>query len=431
MTNDARTIHVDYLARVEGEAALTVRLAAGRAVAAELSIFEPPRFFEALLRGRSHLEAPDLTSRICGICPVAYLTSACAAMEDALSIELDEALAGLRRLLYCGEWIESHALHVFLLQAPDFLGVPDVVAMAARHGEWVRRGLRMKKAGNAVIDLIGGRAIHPINVRVGGFYRAPAPAEVAGLLPELRWGRQTAAEALSWMAGFDFPDVQRDWELVALRHPGEYAIARGRIVSSRGLDLAARDFDRTFVEEQVEHSTALRSRRVGGGAYLCGPLARYNLNFDRLRPEIQTQALSAGLAPPVRNPFRALLIRLVEIQQSFADAIELIEKYRPPARPFVDGPLRAATGFGVSEAPRGLLYHRYTIDSEGTITDAKIVPPTAQSLLAIEADLLAVGDQLASMPLEAATRRAEQAVRNHDPCISCATHFLRLKIERA
>jgi coenzyme F420-reducing hydrogenase alpha subunit len=429
--SDERVIQVDYVARVEGEGALTLRLEGGRAVAAQLSIFEPPRFFEALLRGRSYLEAPDITSRICGICPVAYLTSACAAMEDALGIVLDEPLARLRRLLYCGEWIESHTLHVFMLHAPDFLGVPDVVAMAARHGEWVRRGLRMKKAGNALVDLLGGREIHPINVRVGGFYRIPTRTAFDRLLPELRWGRDTAAEALAWMAGFRFPPLERDWELVALRHSNEYAIARGRVVSSRGLDIDSRTFDDTFVEEHVAHSNALRSRRVGGGAYLCGPLARYNLNFDRLLPDIQQQALAVGLAPPVRNPFHALLVRLVEIQQAFADAVALIEAFEPPAHPFVAAPVRAGTGFGISEAPRGLLYHRYTLDHTGTITDAKIVPPTSQNQLAIEEDLLAQGEQLAALPLDVATRRAEQALRSYDPCISCATHFLTLKVERS
>jgi coenzyme F420-reducing hydrogenase alpha subunit len=429
MSDEARSIHVGYLARVEGEGSLTVRFEGGRVASAELAIFEPPRFFEALLRGRHHLEAPDITSRICGICPVAYLTSASAAMEDALGIVLDEPLARLRRLLYCGEWIESHTLHVFLLHAPDFLGVPDVVAMAARHGEWVRRGLRMKKAGNALIDLVGGREVHPINVRVGGFYRAPTREALRRLLPELKWGREMAAEALAWMASFSFPAVERDWEFVALRHPDEYAIARGRIVSSRGLDIEARAFDDTFVEEQVPYSTALRSRRVGGGSYLCGPLARYNLNFDRLRPEIQQQAAALGLEPPMRNPYRALLVRLIEIQQAFADAVAIIESDETPARPHLDAPPRAATGFGATEAPRGLLYHRYVLDESGAITDADIVPPTAQSLLAIEEDLLAFGDGWASLPLDAATRRAEQAVRNHDPCISCATHFLTLKIE--
>jgi coenzyme F420-reducing hydrogenase alpha subunit len=196
MSKRKRTILVDYLARVEGEGSLTLHLAGDLVTEARLAIFEPPRFFEALLRGRSYLEAPDITSRICGICPVAYLMSACRAMEDALGIRVEGQLRELRRLIYCGEWIESHGLHVVLLHTPDFLGYPDAMAMARDHGEWVQKGLRLKRAGNEIIRVMGGREIHPINVRVGGFYSVPRRAELEALLPELRWGREAAAEWL-------------------------------------------------------------------------------------------------------------------------------------------------------------------------------------------------------------------------------------------
>jgi sulfhydrogenase subunit alpha len=430
MSGKSRTIRVDYLARVEGEGSLTIRLEGKKATEVRLGIFEPPRFFEALLRGRSYLEAPDITSRICGICPVAYLMSACHAMEDALGIEVDPPLRALRRLLYAGEWIESHALHVFLLHAPDFLGYPDALAMAKEHGEWVKRGLRIKKAGNAVLERLGGREIHPINVRVGGFYRTPGRAELEELLPELRWGRGAAEECLEWMAGFSFPRLERDYELVALRHPSEYPFCEGRLVSSRGLDIEVRDFERHFAEEQVPHSNALHSRVVGRGAYLCGPLARFGLDFDLLFPDVERLAVRARLAVPCRNPFQSILVRLVEIAQAFEEAIRVIERYEPPPRPFIAAAPRAATGFGGTEAPRGFLYHRYALDSEGTVTDAKIVPPTAQNQLSIEEDLFEIAPELAELSLAAATHRAEQAIRNHDPCISCATHFLELCLER-
>lgn len=426
-----RTIQVDYLARVEGEGSLTIRLEGGKATDVRLAIFEPPRFFEAFLRGRSFMEAPDMTSRICGICPVAYLMSACHAMEDALGVRVAGPLRALRRLLYCGEWIESHALHVFLLHTPDFLGYPDAISMAKKHGEWVKRGLRIKKAGNSLLSLMGGREIHPINVRVGGFYRAPARGELDALLPELRWGRDAAAECLEWMARFDFPEVERDFEFVALRHPDEYPFCEGRLVSSRGLDVEVRDYDDHFFEEQTPYSTALRSRIRGRGAYLCGPLARFNLNFERLDPEVQDMARRAGVAPPCRNPYRSLLVRMVEIAQAFTEAIRVIEGYVPPGASFVETSVRAGTGFGGTEAPRGFLYHRYTLDDTGTIVDAKIVPPTSQNQLAIEEDLRELAPVLASLSHEEATRRAELAVRNHDPCISCSTHFLTLKVERA
>lgn len=430
MSGGTRTIRVDYLARVEGEGALTIRLRGGRAVEVRLAIFEPPRFFEAMLRGRSYLEAPDITSRICGICPVAYLMSACHAMEDALGIRVDGSLRALRRLLYAGEWIESHALHAFLLHAPDFLGYPDAIAMARDHREWVERGLRIKKAGNAIIALLGGREIHPINIRVGGFYRTPARTELSVLLPELRAGRDAAAEALAWMATLPMPALERDYEFVALRHPDEYPFCEGRVVSSKGLDIAVRDYDAHFAEEQVAYSNALRSQIKGRGPYLCGPLARFNLNFDRLRPDVQDLARLAGLPLPCRNPFQSLLVRLVEILQAFGDAIDVIEQYTPPPAPFIPAPLRAAVGYGGTEAPRGFLYHRYAMDAQGTITDAQIVPPTSQNLCTIEDDLRELAPVLASLPHADATHRAEQAIRNYDPCISCATHFLTLTLQR-
>ncbi|MDC0685441.1 Ni/Fe hydrogenase subunit alpha [Sorangium atrum] len=432
MSAETRTIAVDYLARVEGEGSLTLVIEDGRAKEARLSIFEPPRFFEAFLRGRGYAEAPDITSRICGICPVAYITSACRAMEDALGIELGPELRALRRLLYCGEWIESHALHVFLLHAPDFLGYPDAVAMARDHRDWVAKGLAIKKAGNAIVALLGGREIHPVNTRVGGFYSAPSRADLEGLLPELRAGSERTRACLSWMATLPCPELDRPYEFVALRSDDVYAITEGRLVSSGGLGIEVRDYDAHFIEEHVSWSTALRSRIHGSGSYLCGPLARFNLSFDRLLPEVQDAARAAGLAVPCRNPFRSLLVRLVEILQAFEESIRIIEAYAPPPAPFVAPPaLRAGTGYGGSEAPRGFLYHRYTLDAEGTILDAKIVPPTSQNQLSIEEDLCAMSPSLASLPLREATARAEQAVRNHDPCISCATHFLTLRVEEA
>lgn len=429
-TEATRTIRVKYLARVEGETALTIHLEGQRATQVHLAIFEPPRFFEALLRGRSYLEAPDITSRICGICPAAYLMSACHAMEDALGLHIDGSLRALRRLLYAGEWIESHALHVFLLHAPDFLGYPDALAMAKEYGEWVRRGLRIKKTGNAIMKVLGGREIHPVNVRVGGFYRAPTRSELDGLLPELAWARQATAECLEWMSTFSFPAVEREFEFVALRHPDEYPFCEGRLVSSRGLDIDVHDYDAAFVEEQTPYSNALRSRIRARGAYLCGPLARFSLNFEQLFPEVQALARAAGLTPPCRNPFKSILVRLVEIAQSLEGAMRIIERYERPPVPYLEARPRAATGYWGTEAPRGFLYHRYTIDDGGTITDANIVPPTAQNQLAIEEDLGALAPVLADLPLADATRRAEQAIRNHDPCISCATHFLTLRVER-
>ena len=426
----SRTIKVDYLARVEGEGALILRLKGREVESVSLRIFEPPRFFEAILRGRSQMEAPDITARICGICPVAYQMSACHAIEAAHGIALGPSIRSLRRLLYCGEWIESHVLHMAMLHAPDFLGFPDAITMAKEHGEHVKRALRLKKAGNAIVRLLGGREIHPVNVRVGGFYRAPSVRELETLLPELEWGVEASRDLLRWVAGLSYPDLDRDYELVCLSHPDEYPMNEGRVVSNRGLDIDVREYDGVFTEEHVPRSNALHSSINGRGAYLCGPLARFNLCFDKLAPEAREAAREIGFAPPCTNPFKSLLARGVEVVHAFATAASVVKGYAPPERPFVEIPERAATGYAATEAPRGLLYHRYSVDDRGLITDAKIVPPTSQNQRTIEEDLIALAPELAEMPKAAATARAEQAIRNYDPCISCATHFLKLDVEQ-
>jgi coenzyme F420-reducing hydrogenase alpha subunit len=238
-------------------------------------------------------------------------------------------------------------------------------------------------------------------------------------------------ESLHWAAAFPFPDFERDYEFVALRHDREYAVLDGRIASSKGLDIEPRDFDAHFVEEQVPYSTALHARTRARGAYFCGPLARFNLNFDRLSDAAKEAAASIGLGVPCNNPFKSILVRLVEVLQAFDEARRLIEAFAVPEAPFVEARERAGTGHGCSEAPRGLLYHRYTLDDRGTILDARIVPPTSQNQKTIEEDLFRMASSLADLPLAEATWKAEQAVRNYDPCISCSTHFIDLRIERA
>jgi sulfhydrogenase subunit alpha len=423
-----RTIRVDTLARVEGEGALRIELRGGRAERVELQLFEPPRFFEAFLRGRSREEVPDITARICGICPVAYQMSSCHALEAAAGVRVDGGLRDLRRLLYCGEWIESHALHVFMLHLPDFLGYPDALAMARDHGELVRDGLRVKKAGNAIVAALGGREIHPINVRLGGFFRLPERADLDALEAEIEWATEAMRDMLPALARLEFPALERDYEFVALRHPAEYPFCEGRIVSTKGLDLEVHEYPEHFAEEQVPYSTALHSRIRGRGGYFVGPLARLNVNFDRLGAPALEAATALGLHPPVINPFKSLGARVVEIIEALHEARRIIAAYRKPADAAVELPLRAGVGHGCTEAPRGILYHRYRIDDAGLVEDARIIPPTSQNQGTIEDDLRAIAPELAKMPLGAATHRAEQAVRNYDPCISCSTHFLRLEI---
>jgi sulfhydrogenase subunit alpha len=424
------SVTVEALTRVEGEGGLEVVVRDGTVVEARLDIYEPPRFFEALLRGRGHTEPPDITARICGICPIAYQMSSVQAIEDACRVEVPAPIRALRRLIYCGEWIESHALHVYLLHAPDFLGYESAVHVARDHPELVERGLRLKRAGNRLMEVIGGRSVHPVNVRLGGFYHAPRRGAVRALLPELEWARDAALETVRWVSGFSFPDFERDYLYVALRHPTDYPITEGRIVSSAGLDIGVREYDEHFVEEQVPHSTALHSR-LDGQTYLVGPMARYSLNADRLSPLAAAAASEAGLGPTCNNPFRSIVVRAVELVEACDTAIRLVEAYEPPDPPSVEVPPREGTGFGATEAPRGLLYHRYRIAADGTIADAKIVPPTSQNQRAIEEDLRGFVQDRLDMPHDRLTWECEQAVRSYDPCISCATHFLDLTVARA
>ena len=430
MMGKTRTIRVDYLARVEGEGALYVKIRGDAVTDVQLKIYEPPRFFEALLRGRAFTEAPDITARICGICPIAYQMSAVHAMENALGISVGGQLRALRRLLYCGEWIESHALHVYMLHAPDFLGYPDAIQMAKDHRDAVQRGLQLKKVGNAIVTLVGGREIHPISVRVGGFYRVPTKSELRPLVEQLKWARDAALDTVRWVAGFPFPDFEHDYELVALRHPDEYPFNEGRLVSTHGLDTTAREYDAHFVEHHVKYSNALHSTIRGRGAYCVGPLARYAINFERLPPLAKEAAHAVGLPATCRNPFKSIIVRAVEMLWACDEALRIIDAYEPPEQARLDVRPHAATGYACTEAPRGLLYHRYRIDGEGTIVDAKIVPPTSQNQKMIEEDLARFIPQHLDLGQERLTLQCEQAIRNYDPCISCATHFLRLRVER-
>ena len=429
-TPKTKTIHTKALARVEGEGAMYVRIAGREVEEVKLNIYEPPRFFEAFLRGRGFTEVPDITARICGICPVAYQMSSVTAMEMACGVEVGGQLQALRRLLYCGEWIESHALHVFMLHAPDFLGYPSAIELARDAPDVVASALEMKKIGNELMTVVGGREVHPINVKVGGWYRAPRKGELTPLVPKLERAREIALEAVRITSGFDFPDYEQDYELVALDHPGEYPIDRGRVVSNRGLDIPVTEYDDHFVEEHVEWSNALHSRIIERGSYLCGPLARFALAADRLSPIARDAAGEAGLEPSERNPFKSIVVRSVELVYAADEALRIIAEYEEPDAPAVEVEPRAGVGYGCTEAPRGILYHRYEIDAEGSILDAKIVPPTSQNQRTIEEDLRGVVERSLDMPDEELTIRCEQTIRNYDPCISCATHFLTLDVER-
>lgn len=428
------TITVPILTRVEGEGALTIRLRAGQLDDVQLRIYEPPRMFETLLRGRPLEDAPDITARICGICPVAYQMSSVHALERALGLQITPQIRQLRRLLYCGEWIESHALHVHLLQAPDFFGAASGIELARRFPNEVRRGLRLKKHGNELIAAIGGRAIHPVNVAVGGFHRWPPRDELRKLIPDFEWGLQAAIETVRWSATFAYPALEVDYDFVAVTHSDEYAMNEGDVASSQFATVPVDQYSGVFVEHQVPHSTALQAVRwPTRTSYLLGPLARVNLNRNQLSPQVRALADEIGFPAKCSNPYRALQARGLEVVQAYAEALDMLREldFQGPHRLAYQP--RSAEGCAATEAPRGLLFHEYEIDDQGKIVRAQIVPPTSQNQGQIEQDLRQqLTQQLATAaPRETLALHAEQLVRSYDPCISCATHFLRVQWEDA
>ena len=424
------TIKVDYMARVEGEGALFIKLKADRVQDVKLKIFEPPRLFEALLQGRHFNEVADITSRICGICPVAYQMTAVHSIERALGITVHPMVRLLRRLLYAAEWIESHVLHIYMLHAPDFLGYRDFVELARDHPQDAAEALRLKKLGNRIMALLGGREIHPVSVAVGGFYKTPAKADLNPLVDELKAALDIACAKTEFLGRFEFPDFEQAYEFVALSHPSEYPLNEGRLVSNRGLNIDAGQYEDRFVEQHVKHSNALHSTVRGRDSYQVGPLARFNLNYSRLPLIAQQAADRCGLRVPCLNPFKSILARAVETVFAIDEALRAIQNYEPPPEPKVSYRVRAGTGQAITEAPRGIQYNRYSFDDKGLILTARIVPPTSQNQKRIEDDLRAYVPSIIEQPMPELTRRCEQAVRNYDPCISCATHFLKVKLER-
>lgn len=427
-----RTIKVDALTRVEGEGGLYIKLVDEQVEDVRLEIYEPPRLFEALLRGRALEEVPDITARICGICPVAYQMSSVHALEAALSISITPEIRRLRRLLYCGEWIESHALHVYMLNAPDFLGFDGGLEMAKVHPDAVKRGLRMKKHGNQLLEVLGGRAIHPINVAVGGFYRLPRASELQSLLPDLRWCLEAAVETTRWVAGFDFPDFDGAYQLVSVTHENEYPMNEGHLLVSTGEQIQIADFETEFPERHVAHSTALHAYRKDTQApYFVGPLARVGLNYDRLSPLARRLADEVPVDWPCHNPFQSIVARGIELIHAFEEAIQIVESYTRPSLERVAYSAKAGVGMAATEAPRGLLYHRYEVNDEGKVVEARIVPPTSQNQAQIESDLRQWVTRLMRNQGKVESRLCENLVRAYDPCISCSTHFLKVHLDRS
>ncbi|MEW6648414.1 MAG: Ni/Fe hydrogenase subunit alpha [Pseudomonadota bacterium] len=424
------SINVPVLARVEGEGAMELEVRDGRITDLKLRIFEPPRLFEKFLEGRSYAEVPDIVARICGICPVAYQMSAAHAIESIFGAKPTPWVREMRRLFYCGEWIESHALHIHLLALPDFLGYESAIAMAADHPEEVKRGLRLQELGNSLVRLLGARSVHPVGVRAGGFFHAPRAAEMAAKLEECRAALPEVEALVRWVAALDLPDDPQSFTSVALRHPDEYAFNEGRIVSDDGLDIDISEFHQHFQESHIPHANALHCH-LHGKPYLVGPLARVNLNYAQLPEAVRANLEQTKARFPSNNMFHSALARAVELHFALLEAIRILENYTVPDSPYVEVTPRAGVGYGCTEAPRGILWHRYELDAQGRVVQATIVPPTSQNQARIEDDLRRSLEAMGlDKPDDEIRLRGETVIRNYDPCISCATHFLKVNIKR-
>jgi coenzyme F420-reducing hydrogenase alpha subunit len=423
-------IHVPVLTRVEGEGALKIDVSKGAIQNLALHIYEPPRLFEKFVEGYECNQVIDMVARICGICPVAYQMSAVQAFEGVFGFEPPDWIRAMRRAMYCGEWLQSHALHIHLLAAPDFLGFDSAIAMAADYPDAVRRGLQLQTLGNDLIALFGGRSVHPVGVRVGGFYRSPREDEVESLLRRLQAALPAAEALVGWTAGLEFADDEQAFISVAMSHPDEYAIERGNIFSGQGLETEITFYESYFQEHQSPHSTALHST-LEGRPYLVGPLARLNLNFHQLPKPVRKLMDECAIKFPSHNMFHSIVARAIELHFAVYEAIRLLENYRRPDEPYIPLQPREGNAFGCTEAPRGLLWHRYDVDDQGMVRYARIVPPTSQNQGRIEEDIRLSLERFGlDNPDDALRLRAEQVIRNYDPCISCATHFLRLDIDR-
>ncbi|MEJ5366390.1 MAG: nickel-dependent hydrogenase large subunit [Desulfosoma sp.] len=428
MKVDRKVIRVDSLSRVEGEGGIVLEIRDGTATQVKVTIFEAPRFFEGFLRGRSHAEVPDFTARICGICPVAYQMSSVHAMEKIFGVRVDPSVRDLRRLLYCAEWIESHALHIYLLNGPDFYGLESAWA-SKDYLPILTRGLGFKKLGNGLLALLGGRSVHPVSVCVGGLTQVPRKKELRAFLPEVEKAYEASLKEIAWAAALPFPEPDLDTAWVSLVHDEEYPMNEGLMGCSKGNPMPMEDFLSAVQEYQVGHSTALHAGVRGDSGlepYLVGPISRLNLNHDKLPMEIQGAMKSSSIAVPIRNTRMAIAARTVELAYALYEAARLIRRYEEPEKTCAPYEPTAGEAVWVTEAPRGSLLHRYRVDEAGYVDSCTILPPTSQNLAHMEKDLRLFVERFADKPSDWIRKEAEKIVRCYDPCISCAVHVIRV-----
>jgi sulfhydrogenase subunit alpha len=422
-------VDVHHVTRVEGHGNIVVDVKNGELKKCEWQIVEAPRFFEAMLRGRPYYEASHITSRICGICSVGHATASLRATENALGVEVSEQTQLLRKLLFHGEMIDSHVLHVYMLVAPDFFGAGSVLPLASSHPDVVLRALRIKKLSGDLCAMIAGRHTHPIAMRVGGFTHLPTESELLAMRERLVAARDDMDETISLLATLPWPQFERETEYVSLQKEDEYAYIDGRIATTDGFVYDLSDYRQVTNEFLVPYSTAKRARH-NRESYMVGALARFNNNYEQLHPRAKAAAEALGMKPLVTNPFLNSAAQAVEMVHCIEDSIRLVDE-------LVDRGLReeepyrfqgkGGEGVGSCDVPRGILFHNYVIDDEGLIQGANCVIPTNQNHANIEADMEALVPQIVDRPQGEIRLTLEMLVRAYDPCISCSTHLLNVE----
>jgi len=421
-TQKTKTIQVNYIARVEGRGALNISISKeGKIQDLRFRIYEPPRFFEAFLIGRRYTEMMELTSRLCGICPVAHQVTALRAVENAIGLEPSEQTKDLRTLLALSAHIQSHVLSMYFLSLPDLLGYESTLAMTKDHLKDIKRGLKLKKLGNDLSDLIGGRAVHPVTAVVGGFTTLPSKNKLQLIRKRLVEAKNDAFQTVDLFSKLKIPQFVRKCEHIAISNPKSYAINTGRFRSTEGLNIHETEYRDYISEKQVPHSTALHSQLKTKGSFMVGPLPRVNLNFEQLSSDAKEAAKRSGVKFPSYNPFISHLARAIELVHNIDESIEIIDRVHLKEEPR-DVSCRAGFGAAITEAPRGSLYHSYVLDNNGIIRKADIVPPTAHNANNVEKDMHEFLGTIIDEPVEEIERKCEMLVRAYDPCISCSAH---------
>ncbi|MDP2682645.1 MAG: Ni/Fe hydrogenase subunit alpha [Deltaproteobacteria bacterium] len=418
-------ININHITRVEGHGNIVIDIKKGVIKELRFDIIESPRFYEAMLRGRRYDEAQHIMSRICGICAVSHTLASVKAIESAMGIAITNQSALLRKLAFHGETIQSHILHLYFLILPDFFNAGSIVPLAKSHPEIVARGLRLKKLANKICEVIAGRHIHPISFFPGGVAHIPKKGELKELKKGLEESFEDLNATLEMFKTFNVPQYSKKREYISLKEDGGYAFYSGNISSSQKYTAKPGDYRKVIKENIVPQSTAkhARSRK---GIFMVGALARVCNNFTKLSPAAKKAAKELGLAPDTHNPFMNNIAQLVETFHCAEDAIKIIDKLLSGSlkKEELKKPKKYGRGAAVVEAPRGSLYHEYTISKNGIVEDANCIIPTAQNLAIIEDDLRNFIPTILNRPKEEITRGVESLVRAYDPCISCSTHIM-------